>query len=82
MDTVRAELSAVVEEALEEAGADTGDLEFGLDQETGNEGTNEGEESAEEVADSDGLLPFISPIYVIAMLAMAAFVIPRSKQED
>ena len=81
VDTESHDLS-ILEEALEEAGADTGDLEFDLEQETGNEGTNEGEESAEEVADSDGLLPFISPIYVLAMLAMAAFVIPRSKQED
>ena len=81
VDTESHDLS-ILEEALEEAGADTGDLEFDLEQETGNEGTNEGEQSAEEVADSDGLLPFISPIYVLAMLAMAAFVIPRSKQED
>ena len=81
VDTESHDLS-ILEEALEDAGADTGDLEFDLEQETGNEGTNEGEQSAEEVADSDGLLPFISPIYVLAMLAIAAFVIPRSKQED
>ena len=72
----------ILEEALEDAGVDTSDL--GLTEaetpETNDE-TNEEEQTAEEVAESPGLIPFISPAFVLAILAIAAFAIPRQKED-
>jgi len=72
----------ILEEALEDAGVDTSDL--GLTEaetpET-NEETNEEEQTAEELAEDGGLIPFISPAFVLAILAIAAFAIPRKKED-
>ena len=76
----------ILEEALEEAGADTSDLGLSEDEpvENSNEGseeTNEEEQTAEELAEDGGLIPFISPAFVLAILAIAAFAIPRQKED-
>ena len=59
---------------LEDAGADTSDLGFPDNTETGDdtaEGTDEAE-TAEEAAEDSGLLPFVSPLTVIALIGLAA----------
>ncbi|MEC8680504.1 MAG: hypothetical protein VXY14_00395 [Candidatus Thermoplasmatota archaeon] len=60
---------------LEEAGADTSDL--GLGDGTGNSGettddSDDGEETAEDIAEDAGLLPFTSPLTVMALIGLAA----------
>ena len=61
-------------QVLEDAGADTSDLGFPDNTETGDdtaEGTDEAE-TAEEAAEDSGLLPFVSPLTVIALIGLAA----------
>lgn len=60
---------------LEEAGADTSDL--GLDDGTDNSGettddSDDGEQTAEDIAEDAGLLPFTSPLTVMALIGLAA----------
>lgn len=62
-------------QVLEDAGADTSDLGFPDNTETGDDNTAEEvdePETAEEVAEDSGLLPFVSPLTVIALIGLAA----------
>ena len=64
---------------LEAAGADTSDL--GL----GDETTDDGEDApptAEEVAEDAGLLPFVSPLTVIALIGLAAVAGNRRSENE
>jgi hypothetical protein len=67
-----------LEEALEQAGADTSNLDLGNEGDT----TNEGETTADDAADAEGLLPFLSPLSVMSMLCLAFFVGLRGKDEE
>ena len=66
-----------LEEALEEAGVDTSTLDLGDDDTTGGDNTNDDSgnddtSTAEEIVEDGGLLPFISPLTVLAMVGAAA----------
>ena len=69
-----------LEEALEQAGADTSSLDLGNDEP--GDTTNEGETTADDAADAEGLLPFLSPLSVMSMLCLAFFVALRGKDEE
>ena len=64
-----------LEQVLEDAGADTSGLGFDDAASTGGDDTAEEvdePETAEEVAEDSGLLPFVSPLTVIALIGLAA----------
>ena len=73
---------------LQEAGADTSDLGFGdatADNTDTSETTDESDETpptAEEVAEDAGLLPFVSPLTVMAMIGLAALAGNRRGSEN
>jgi hypothetical protein len=69
-------------QVLEDAGADTSDLGFG-DAE-GGETSEGGEETstAEEIAEDAGLLPFVSPLTVIALIGLAAVAGNRRSENE
>jgi len=64
---------------LESAGIDTSDLV--LPTQNTDQGSNS-EESAEEAADDDGLLPFASPLSVLAVIALAGAIISSRKENE
>ena len=72
-----------LEQVLEDAGANTDGL--GLTDGT-SETTDEEEETtpptAEEVAEDSGLLPFVSPLTVVAMIGLAAIAGNRRRTEE
>ena len=79
------DLSAL-EDALEQAGVDTSTLDLGQDG-TSDGGANDGDgtsapDTAEEVADDAGLLPFLSPLSVLAMVGIAALAGNATRRED
>ena len=60
---------------LEEAGADTPDLGLGDGTDNSGETTDDGddgEQTAEDIAEDAGLLPFTSPLTVMALIGLAA----------
>ena len=62
-------------QVLEDAGADTSGLGFDDSTSTGDDDTSEETdetETAEEAAEDSGLLPFVSPLTVIALIGLAA----------
>ncbi|MGB0594176.1 MAG: hypothetical protein ACPGSA_06045 [Poseidonia sp.] len=70
---------------LEEAGADTSDL--GLGDGTDNSGettddSDDGEETAEDIAEDAGLLPFTSPLTVMALIGLAALAGHRRHEDE
>ena len=71
-----------LEDALEQAGADVSDL--GLDQGEGNSGEDGTAvpDSAEDVAEDAGLLPFVSPLSVLAMVGIAALAGSSRRREN
>jgi len=71
-----------IAEDLEAAGVDIGDIEFTspVDDSSNTDGSEVSE--AEEKAESDGLLPFASPISVLAVIALAGFIIGKRKDES
>ena len=77
---------AELEQVLEDAGANTDGL--GLTDGTSDttETTDEEEETtpptAEEVAEDSGLLPFVSPLTVMAMIGLAAIAGNRRRTEE
>ena len=83
VDVTNHDLSEL-EDALEESGADTSELD--LDTTSNNAGSTDdnGEEEspAEELAEGDGVLPFLSPLSVLAVLAFAALVGNSRKQDE
>ena len=70
-----------LEDVLEEAGADTSDL--GLTDGT-NDGSDDGSapQTAEEVAEDSGLLPFVSPLTVMALIGLAALAGNRRDENE
>ena len=80
VDVENHDLSAL-EDALEQAGADVSDL--GLD-----EGSNDVDDgtstpdTAEDIAEDAGLLPFISPLSVLAMVGIAALAGSNRRREN
>ena len=83
VDVTNHDLSEL-EDALEEAGADTSELD--LDTTSNNAGSTDGdgeeESPAEELAEGDGVLPFLSALSVLAVLALAALVGNSRKQDE
>ena len=82
VDVENHDLSELAED-LEAAGADTSDL--GLGDGTTDETTDDGETTpptAEEVAEDSGLLPFVSPLTVMAMIGLAALAGNRRGSEN
>ena len=74
-------------DALEQAGADTSNLN--LDNAGSNDGSDDGgnddspvPDSAEEAAEDGGLLPFLSPFSVIAMVGIAALAGNSRRREN
>ncbi len=59
-------------EALEDAGVDLTDIDLGNDD--GTDGTDDGTPTAEDIAEDAGLLPFMSPFTLVAMVGLAALV--------
>lgn len=80
-DVDQHDVNQIVED-LEEAGVDTGDIDFSspTDDSSDTDGTEISD--AEEKAESDGLLPFTSPISVLAVIALAGFIIANRKDES
>ena len=80
-DVDQHDVNQIVED-LEEAGVDTGDIDFSspTDDSSNTDGTEISD--AEEKAESDGLLPFTSPISVLAVIALAGFIIANRKDES
>ncbi len=67
---------------LEEAGADTSDLGLGDATDNSGETTDDGEQTAEDIAEDAGLLPFVSPLTVMAMIGLAALAGNRRGSEN
>lgn len=66
---------------LEDAGIDTSGLELPGNV-NGNDDTTTPPETAEESAEDDGLLPFVSPVSVIAVIALAGAIISSRKENE
>ena len=66
---------------LEDAGIDTSGLELPGNVD-GNDDTTTTPETAEDSAEDDGLLPFVSPISVIAVIALAGAIISSRKENE
>jgi hypothetical protein len=78
------DLSAL-EDALEQAGVDTSALGLGDDGTA--DGTSDGDgtavpDTAEDVAEDAGLLPFLSPLSVLAMVGIAALAGSTPRREN
>ena len=71
-------------DALEAAGADTSILDLDSTDNTDNtDNTDDDTTDAEDVADGAGLLPFVSPLALVAMIGLAAISFqPRRKQNE
>ena len=71
-----------LEQVLEDAGADTSEL--GFDTAEGGDTGEDNEETspAEEIAEDAGLLPFVSPITVIALIGLAAVAGNRRSENE
>jgi len=78
VDVEQHDLDQITEE-LESAGIDTSDLV--LPTQNSDQNSNS-EESAEESADDDGLLPFASPLSVLAVIALAGAIISGRKENE
>ena len=70
---------------LEEAGADTSDLGLGDGTDNSGETTDDGddgEQTAEDIAEDAGLLPFTSPLTVMALIGLAALAGHRRHENE
>ena len=78
VDVDQHDLSQITQD-LQDAGIDTS----GLDLETPvvNDGDSDQESEAEEKSDSDGLLPFVSPLAVLGVIALAGIAFGNRKNE-
>jgi len=84
VDVENHDLSELADD-LEEAGADTSDL--GLGDATDNSGEttddgDDGEQTAEDIAEDAGLLPFTSPLTVMALIGLAALAGHRRHENE
>ncbi|MFZ9048069.1 MAG: hypothetical protein ACO20Y_04675 [Poseidonia sp.] len=68
-------------EALEEAGVDTSTLDI-TDSTDDNGDDGEGTPSAEDIAEDAGLLPFMSPFALVAMIGLAVAFAQSGREED
>jgi len=68
-------------EALEEAGVDTSTLDI-TDSTDDNGEDGEGTPSAEDIAEDAGLLPFMSPFALVAMIGLAVAFAQSGREED
>jgi len=68
-------------EALEEAGVDTSTLDI-TDSADDNGDDGEGTPSAEDIAEDAGLLPFMSPFALVAMIGLAVAFAQSGREED
>jgi hypothetical protein len=79
VDVENHDLTELVD-VLEEAGADTSDLGLG---EGSDDSSDESEpQTAEEVAEDSGLLPFVSPLTVMALIGLAALAGNRRDENE
>jgi hypothetical protein len=71
-------------EALEEAGVDTSTLDItdSTDDNGDNGDDGEGTPSAEDIAEDAGLLPFMSPFALVAMIGLAVAFAQSGREED
>ena len=67
---------------LQEAGADTTDLGLGDGTDNGGETTDDSEQTAEDIAEDAGLLPFTSPLTVMALIGLAALAGHRRHEHE
>ncbi len=83
VDVENHDLSELADD-LAEAGADTSDLGLGdgTSGDTTDDNGDDTEETAEEVAEDAGLLPFVSPLTVMAMIGLAALAGNRRGSEN
>ncbi|HIA39650.1 MAG TPA: hypothetical protein EYN88_01995 [Candidatus Poseidoniales archaeon] len=65
-----------LEDILEEAGVNPADLGIGVDD------TSDNTQTAEDLAEDGGLLPFLSPVTVVAVTLLAGFVASRRSRLD
>jgi len=63
---------AELAEILEEAGVDTSELDSITPEDDSDGNTDDTEQTAEDIAEGAGLLPFLSPLTVLAMIGCAA----------
>lgn len=79
VDVENHDLTELVD-VLQEAGADTSDLGLG----EGSDDSSDGSEpqTAEEVAEDSGLLPFVSPLTVMALIGLAALAGNRRNENE
>jgi hypothetical protein len=71
-----------IAEDLAEAGIDISDIELPQSSTTDDSDGNEAPPTADEVVDGDGLLPFITPLSVIAIIALAGVVSGSRREEE
>ena len=71
-----------IAEDLAEAGIDISDIELPQSSTTDDGDGNEAPPTADEVVDGDGLLPFITPLSVIAIIALAGVVSGSRREEE
>ena len=85
VDVENHDLSELADD-LAEAGADTSDLGLGDGTDNSGDTTDDNgdttEETAEDVAEDAGLLPFVSPLTVMAMIGLAALAGNRRGSEN
>ena len=78
VDVNQHDLSQITQD-LEDAGIDTSGLDLATPNANG--GDSEQESEAEEKSDSDGLLPFVSPLAVLGVIALAGIAFGNRKNE-
>ena len=78
VDVNQHDLSQITQD-LEDAGIDTSGLDLATP--NANDGGSEQESEAEEKSDSDGLLPFVSPLAVLGVIALAGIAFGNRKNE-
>ena len=81
VDVEQHDLELITEE-LENAGIDTSDLTLPTQNSNQDSTTDNSEETAEESADDDGLLPFVSPLSVLAVIALAGAIISNRRENE
>ena len=83
VDVENHDLSTLTD-ALEAAGADTEglDLPEGTDDGSTDDTTDDGTPTAEDIAEDAGLLPFMSPFTLMAMIGLAAIAFQPRREAD
>ena len=71
-----------LEDALVEAGVDVSDLDLTPGTDSTDEDETSTEQTAEELAEEDGLLPFLSPLSMMAVLGLAFVAFNTRREHD